>query len=568
MAEIKTRPIGKALFGVNFEPTGQAPLDARLVVENMETLLANETYVDRGNNFYEGMPVIVKQGKSGKSELWVLIDGTKVTDKAGWRRLDADGAAINVNIEKAIENAINNLNKEDTEEEGKFVTKVAESSGIITVTRQTVAADKVTATAITASDTTVAVAGNNVADQIASLGTTLKTVESNAAKYKVVKLSAKEVSDLGDANVKEAYKVVSYVGDDIAHATPVGDTIKIYKDANLESAELGTDEDAQKLILTYILADGSKNVVKIDFAAIAFNAEFKDGLAVAPNGEISVKRDTASESFLTVSADGVKLAGVQDAINAAVAAKNVTADGDDYITATADGNNVSVKADVQPLTVTYSAVGSTITGTALSLVDGAEVAKKVSTFTNTRISEEIAKLDVPTIGEDGKFITRVSESDGRIMAGYAQVKANEVKLEQIGEVDANGIKLNATTVQEGIAELFTKILDNEEVDAAAINKIKTILGITGEELKYEAKSDDTIIGAATSYSDADVKLAEAIRTAQDNAITIQAGNGVNITSNGSEKTINVKVVNDDKLITVDNSGIHTKDNAVFDCGKY
>ena len=249
--------------------------------------------------------------------------------------------------------------------------------------------------------------------------------------------------------------------------------------------------------------------------------------------------------------------------------KNVDAEGDNYITATASVNKVSVKADVQPLTVTSSeGVDSTITGTALSLVDGAEVADKVSNFTNTRISEEIAKLDVSDIGEEGKFITKVSEVDGRINASYAQVKANEVKLEQIGEVDANGIKLNATTVQEGIAELFTKILDNEEVDAEAINKIKTILGITGEELKYETKSDDTIIGAATSYSDADVKLAEAIRTAQGNTITIQAGNGVNITSNGSEKTINVKVVNDDKLITVDNSGIHTKDNAVFDCGKY
>lgn len=570
MAEIKTRPIGKALFGVNFEPTGQAPLDARLVVENMETLLANETYVDRGNNFYEGMPVIVKQGKSGKSELWVLIDGTKVTEEAGWQRLDADGEAIDVNIEEAITNAINNLTKEDTEEAGKFVTKVSESNGIITVERKQVAANKVSATAITASDTTVAVAGDNVADQITSLGTTLKSVEGNVAKYKVVKLNDEEVSALSDANVKEAYKVVSYVGAETGSTvyTKVGEVIKIYKDANLESAELGTGENAQKLILTYILADGTRKSVPIDFKAIAFESEFKDGLAVAPNGEISVKRDTASESFLTVSADGVKLAGVQDAINAAVDGKNVTADGDDYITATADGNNVSVKADVQPLTITYSAGGSTITGTERSLVDGYEVAKKVSTFTNTRISEEIARLDVPTIGEDGKFITKVSEVDGRINASYAQVKANEVKLEQIGEVDANGIKLNATTVQEGIAELFTKILDNEEVDAASINKIKTILGITGEELKYEAKSDDTIIGAATSYSDADIKLAEAIRTAQDNAITIQAGNGVNITSNGSEKTINVKVVNDDKLITVDNSGIHTKDNAVFDCGKY
>ena len=187
---------------------------------------------------------------------------------------------------------------------------------------------------------------------------------------------------------------------------------------------------------------------------------------------------------------------------------------------------------------------------------------------DTAITTAINTLNVTEQSENGKYVSAISQTNGKINPTLKQVEANEVKLEQIGEVDANGIKLNATTVQEGIAELFTKILDNEEVDAEAINKIKTILGITGEELKYETKSDDTIIGAATSYSDADVKLAEAIRTAQDNAITIQAGDGVNITSNGPEKTINVKVVNDDKLITVDNSGIHTKDNAVFDCGKY
>ena len=136
MAEIKTRPIGKALFSVNFEPTGQAPLDARLVVENMETLLANETYVDRGNNFYEGMPVIVKQGKSGKSELWVLIDGSKVTEEAGWQRLDADGVAIDGDVGKAIENAINKLDSTvgtTTVDIGKHVAvEVAQVDGKLT----------------------------------------------------------------------------------------------------------------------------------------------------------------------------------------------------------------------------------------------------------------------------------------------------------------------------------------------------------------------------------------------------------------------------------------------------
>ena len=65
---------------------------------------------------------------------------------------------------------------------------------------------------------------------------------------------------------------------------------------------------------------------------------------------------------------------------------------------------------------------------------------------------------------------------------------------------------------------FLTLLDNEEVTAEAVNKIKTIFGITGEELKYEAQSDNAIIGNATSYSDADVKLAESIKSIQDNTV--------------------------------------------------
>ena len=595
MAEIKTRPIGKALFGVNFEPTGQAPLDARLVVENMETLLANETYVDRGNNFYEGMPVIVKQGKSGKSELWVLIDGTKVTEEAGWRRLDADGAAIEGNIEdainglnanvsaegthvavgvvetkgklteitvtekdiasaaeltktidkigegfsknhtvakaisdeasnreQAITNAINNLTKSDTAEVGKFVTSVSESNGIIKVKREQVASDKVTATAITGSATTVAVAGDNVAEQIASLGQTLKTVEGNAAKYKVVKLSDEEVTALGDsANVREAYKVVSWTGDE-ATVIPeqVGDTIKIYKDAALLSVttEDGVAGENTVIKFTYSLANGTQEEVSVDLGKAIFESEMGNGMQVVDH-KIAIKLDAANENaFLTVGENGLKLSGVQNAIKKAVDDKNVTAEGDNYITANAAGNKVTVRADVQDLTVTSSAGGSTITGTEGSLVDGAKVANKVAAFTNARISEEIAKLDVSKVGEDGKFITKVSEVDGKIAAEFAQVKANEVKLEQVEDADNSSIKLNATTVQEGFAELFEKMLDNEEVTAEAVNKIKTIFGITGEELKYEAQSDNTIIGNATSYSDADAKLAESIKSIQDNTV--------------------------------------------------
>ena len=362
---------------------------------------------------------------------------------------------------------------------GKFVQSVSQSDGKVTAEAADLTAAAVAATAIEGSGSTVAVAGATVAEQIKSLGQTLKTVEGNAAKYKVVKLTPGEVTALGDANVKEAYQVVSYVGADAEGTayTKVGEVIKIYKDGNLKSATLGDD---QKLILTYTQADGSDATVEVDFAAIAFNAEFKNGLQVADNGEVSVKIDPASEDYLTVGADGVKLAGVKDAIDNAVAAKNVTAEGDYYITATAAGNKVSVRADVQSLTIQkLPGANSTIEGVAESLADGAEVASKVASFTNARISEEIAKL----------FSEKTSTGGGKVT-----VKVTEVK----GKISA----VNVTDTDIASANALT----NEVTRAkGAEDKIEASVGLAADG-SFTAPAGKNYINGATTVMDAVVKL--------------------------------------------------------------
>ena len=356
----------------------------------------------------------------GLKALYGVVDG-KI-------KVEADRAKA---AETALDDAIKAMDLNDTAVSGQFITAVHQTDGKVTVDRGGVSASMVTATNVEAGAGTVAITGATVEDQIKSLGQTLKTVEGNAAKYKVVKLTPEEVTGLGDSNVKEAYKVVSYVGADVegTQYTTVGEPIKIYKDGNLKDAKLGTGKDAQKLILTYTKSDGTDAEVKVDFAAIAFNTEFKNGLQVAENGEVSVQVDAASESVLTVGESGVKLAGVQAAINAAVAAKNVEAEGDAYINTSVTGNKVSVSADVQGLTVTTTpGKDSTIAGVEKSLVDGKEVADKVAAFTNARISEEIAKLDA-TVGEaavaaGNHVAVLVVETDGKITA--VNVKESDI----------------------------------------------------------------------------------------------------------------------------------------------
>jgi hypothetical protein len=83
-AEQRSRPAGVAQFAVNFEPGGQAPLDARTVVETKADLINAATYAAK--NYYQGMLVIVKDTQ----EVYVLKDIAKITsdDYSGWKRVD------------------------------------------------------------------------------------------------------------------------------------------------------------------------------------------------------------------------------------------------------------------------------------------------------------------------------------------------------------------------------------------------------------------------------------------------------------------------------------------------
>lgn len=432
--------------------------------------------------------------------------------------------------ESARKTAINALDLAEVGGEGKFVQRVSQSDGKVAAVAADLTAAAVAATAIAGDGSTVAVVGDTVAEQIQSLGQTLKTVEGNAAHYKVAKLTEEEVNKLSDsANVREAYNVVSWTGDE-ATTTPtqVGETIKIYKDAALLSVtpEDGVAGENTVIKFTYSLANGTQKEVSVDLGKAIFESEMGNGMQVVDH-KIAIKLDATNENaFLTVGADGLKLSGVQNAIDTAVANKNVSAVGDEYITATAANNNVTVSADVQGLTVAKEAgKDSTIAGVAQSLVDGAEVATKVADFTNARIGEEIAKLDA-TIGEDAvaadkHVAVQVVETDGKITAvnvkesdiasekGLAaeikRAKDAEDKIEASVGLAADGSHVtttghytkDATTVVGEIAALDAqlKIISDK---SGEINETTQTITLGGNSLQFIALTDDEIRSAWTS----------------------------------------------------------------------
>lgn len=127
--------------------------------------------------------------------------------------------------------------------------------------------------------------------------------------------------DASDSTIAASYKLI-----DKANAQH-GVVIDIPKDQSIKDIEMSTldatlDSDGMivdgtgttALCISYILADGSYKIAHLDYQKFLEETEFSQGLEVV-NHKIQVKLDTTSESFLTISENGIKLSGVQDAID-------------------------------------------------------------------------------------------------------------------------------------------------------------------------------------------------------------------------------------------------------------
>ena len=351
---------------------------------------------------------------------------------------DLDG--ISGDIETQIQTAISNLNLADIATSG-------------------LASDAAT-TAISASSTTVAVSGTNAADQIASLAQTMKTLETNSYKYKMLQLTAAEITALSDANVKEAYKVVSYQGEDVPGTTTytqVGDVVKIYKDSALQEVYLGastdtinattgvitknTVTDPQSMNFAYQLADGTYSLTKIDVSKFLTDSEFGDGLQVSGAGVVSVKADTTSsdaESFITVGANGVKISGIQDAIDTSIGALDATVGS----TTVASGSHVAVQIVEADGVLT----GVTVTEDGIASQDYVEEIERVtSNALNDLESRKADKSDLDTLS--GAALEQIVAGNGvNVSAKSNNSQTVSVKLDTTNDStpgSANALELSS-----------------------------------------------------------------------------------------------------------------------------
>ena len=146
---------------------------------------------------------------------------------------------------------------------------------------------------------------------------TIGSTEKNGNIFLGTLLRIEKIADPVGSNIETVYELVDSLGNRL------GEQIVVKKDSHLLSAELVKNEStgiASVIRLTYLDENHSERIIDIDVKDFLQEAEFKDGLKVV-NGEVSVKRDDNSESFLSVSSNGVNVSGIQDAIDSAIEAE-------------------------------------------------------------------------------------------------------------------------------------------------------------------------------------------------------------------------------------------------------
>lgn len=454
-----------------------------------------------------------------------------------------------------------------TQTDGKLAGKTEVTLAAVA---KTGSASDVANAAISADGTYVAVEGTNVSAQIASIAKTIKginTTQSNAFKYITVKLTPQEVTELKDSNVKEAYKVVAYIGKNYETATTketVGEVIKIYKDATVHEIYLGStddtinestgaiskvtpiDETKSSLNYAYIMAGGTYAMAKIPVSSILSEAQFKNGLQVSETGEVSVKKDEASEKFLDVTANGVKISGVQDAITTAIQGLDATQTGTD--------GNVSVT--VAQTDGKVSAVNVTTTGLALdaNVVKSVTVNEVPSTFTGNKATVTIDGADIavadtytPTVYSE-PFETKVGTTN--------HIAAND----KISEA----LKKTENT----ISVLANEVIANEKVTTAAVSKLAESVGTVDEDgvIGYTPDTNTTYLKTATSVHDATIKLDAAIKTVASGALTGVVGSDAITVSDGKTVQLKLDSVTAGNALEIKTNGLYLSN--VWDCGTY
>ena len=515
----------------------------------------------------EALPTVAAISEAGKpitavSESLGAISATAGTINAEY--VDVSYSAITAtNVKGAlaeIADEIDAMDKAADAEDGKVVTTISESDGIVSETKANVKdlqlggyTKDTTATGDIASGDTINAALSKLENKSAAItitnadGSINVTPASTGTDINVnIKSGEKVIKKDGNngiytdidlvkittglpAEIKERYQLLA--SDD----SQIGANIDIPKDSHIVSINyITTGEHAQNLEYVYIDVSGNTQTTYVDMSELVLEAEFASGVTATDHVVHGVV-DSTSESFLTVGAGGFKLDGVQDAIGNAIEALDVTDDtavAGQYVAAIEETDGiVAVKTRAN---VSEAVLNNYSKGSASGAVASTDTINEAISKIEVRLDGELAALDATVSGEtsDGKVNVKVTETDGKITA-----------------VDVVGTDIASADA-----------LDDE------IAARKAVDGQNGD--KYVANSGKEFISGATSLNDADIKLNDALVAEESRAKAAEAAAKTVVEAGSTAASSDDAVVVTPSTDQTDSHTIYTIQLGTIDCGTY
>ena len=435
---------------------------------------------------YEAIPADVQAALDAIKGEGYDEDGTYATLKAIADALTIINGADTVegSIAKAKKDAkdyadgkVAALDFTDAAVAGQFVDSVSETDGVVSVTRKPITSNDKSVVLNTANgvDLSVNIDGTTILRD----GETGKLSVASAALVQYVGADAIKVSEVQDGNKTislaintndkvltqnadglltninltwdktAGLKLIGKGGTEIA-VIPAADFIKdgMLEDVELKAASVeepvGEATTGTFLVFTFN-TDAGKEVINLDVTSLIDVYTAGNGLQLDSKA-FSVKLDAANEAFLTVGADGLKLSGVQTAIDGAVSTAKTELQGKiDTVEASvglsADGAHVATSGN-------YTSGASTIAGEIAAL--DAQVKKNADAIAaeTTRATAAEQALQKAIDAVEGAAISVVAGNgisvtgDGTAKTIAAVVKADDPVI----EVTAAGIGVKEDAV--------------------------------------------------------------------------------------------------------------------------
>ena len=306
-----------------------------------------------------------------------------------------------------------------------------------------------------------------------------QTMQANLGSITIAKVSS------DDATIAASYQLQ-------VNGEAKGTTIDIAKDQSIKDINVldmnatlndngtikaGNPVGSTALCISYILADGTYKLAKLDYSRFLEETEFSNGLEVN-NHKIYVKVDQLSESFLSVSSTGVKITGVQNAINAAVDAERVAREAEckqikDSITQSGQGSTVALDAEIKRAKEAEATITSNLNNHISDYKNPHKVTKA-----------QVGLSDVDNTSDADKPVSNATQTE-------LDKKANQTQVNQLQQTITN-LQSTIQQLQRQVTNMSTTIESVQNNITNMQTTINTLPTVDSNDAKYLRKDKDDV----------------------------------------------------------------------------